>query len=967
MANLPPVFIEFIGNYSSLKRTVSGVKTELAEVESTGGGSVAKLGAVSQAALLGIGVAAGAAAVKTVHMAADFQTQMQRVQTGAGEAAGNMRMVGDGVLAMAGQVGQSTEQLTSGLYTVESAGYHGSDALNVLKVAAQGAKVGAADLAPVTDAVTTALNAYSLKASDATGVMNALVATEAAGKTNMEALAGSMSSILPVASAAHVSLNEVMGAMATMTAQGTSADVAATYLRQTIGQLSNPSGKAAQEMQSLGLSAVKVSQNLGTNGLASTLNMLTNAIQSKMGPAGTVLVEHLQKAAASSTDFQKVLAQLPPAQQTYIGALATMVGGTKSMQAALQLTGPHMETFKQNTADIAEHVKRGGTQVEGWAEVQKTFNQRMAEAKASLEAIGIQIGQALLPVATKMIGVFSTSVTWLTKHHNVAIALGAAVGGILVVGLAAATVAMWSFTESMLANPTTWIVAGVMLLIAAIVLLAMHWRQVWGWIKEIAGDVGNWLVGAWHWIANETSSIWHNDIVAPVVGAWHDVEHFFASAWHTVADSVTGAWHWIGHETSHIWNDDIVAPVVGAWRATEKFFASAWHTVADPIVAGWRWIEHETSAVWNGITAFFRKWWPLLLVIFATPIAVLMSIWNHCHTAIENTARAIWGRISAFFEKSWADLCRGADIAWRLITKYVVDPSKEAWRWLEKIWNEATDWLSAKWRDVSDAASASWAWIGHEAKEGWQLVVSYIIDPLKEMWQWLQHFWQDDVVGLLKANWIVLGQLADAGWRAIKDYIVKPLQEAWDWVANFATNIGVTLWNGMVDTWRLVEHIGDSFESIGSNIVNGIITGIENDASYLFKSLKNLANDALNAAKSFLGINSPSRVFAAEVGQWIPHGIAAGIDQHAGVAARAVSSMASGTLGQFASVGGAEPAFAGGTVGSAGSSGSGPVTVVNVTVSGSVISAERDLTNTIQKVMAQYGARNSSTYTPFRR
>jgi TP901 family phage tail tape measure protein len=965
VANLPPVFIEFIGNYSSLKQTVSGVKTQLAEVESEGGGNMAKLGAVSQAALLGIGVAAGAAAVKTVHMAADFQTQMTRVQTGAGEAASNMKMVGNGVLTMAGQVGQSTEQLTSGLYTVESAGYHGADALSVLKVAAQGAKVGAADLAPVTDAVTTALNAYSLKASDATGVMNALVATEAAGKTNMEALAGSMSSILPVASAAHVGLNEVLGAMATMTAQGTSADVAATYLRQTIGQLSNPSAKAAQEMRGLGLDSVQVAQNLGKNGLASTLNELTDAIQSKMGPAGTVIIETLKKASSNTTEYQKALANLKPAEQTQVAALADMVGGTKSMQAALELTGPHMQTFQENTKSIADHVKNGGNQIEGWSAVQGTLNQKIAEAKGALEAVGIQIGQKLLPVATKMIGLFSEGVTWLTKHKTAAEAVGAAIGGILVIGIAAATVAMWNFTAALLASPATWVVIGIMALIAAIVLLAIHWKQVWTWIKEVAADVWKWLVSVWRSIAKDTEDIWKNDIVKPVIGAWHDVEDFFSSAWHTVSDSVTGAWRWIGRESSHIWNDDIVAPVLGAWHGIENFFVSAWHYAVDPLVLAWHWIAGITEEVWGAISRFFKKWWPLLLVIFATPIAILISLWNHTHKTIEHAAVVTWNAISGFFVGVWRWIASTAESAWKLIVKYIVDPLVEFWGWCVSLWNSAMAFLDASWQSIADTAKAIWKWIADEASAGWKLIVKYIVDPLEEFWRWCVALWTG-AVSWLEGAWRGIKEVASSAWNSIMHAILDPLEQAGRFVGSLISGIGSTIWNGLVSAWHAIEDVGSWFGSIGESIVEGIIKGVENGGSALMNSLKNLANDALNAAKSFLGINSPSRVFAAEVGQWIPHGIAAGIQQHSGVAAAAVADMAGGTLGQFGTLGGAEPAFSGAAGAGSISGGGGPVTVINVTVQGSV-TADRDLASTIQRVMAQNGARNSSTYTPFRR
>lgn len=866
MGALPPVFIEFLGKATGFYTTSKGVRTELAAVQREGGGNLAKLGAVSKAALLGIGVAAAAAAVHTVHMAADFETAMTRVRTGAGESQANMAMVGRGVLQMAGEVGQSTEQLTGGLYKVESAGFHGADALTILKTSAQGAKVGAADLVTVADAVTTAMKDYSLQSSDATKVMNSLIATEANGKTTLEALAGSLATVSPIAATAHVGLNEVLGAMSTMTSLGTDAASAATYLKQTIGMLAKPTGSAAQEMKSLGLDSVEVSKNLGTNGLASTLTMLTDAIQSKMGPAGTVLIEHLQKASANTTEFQKVLANIPPAQQTYVGALASMVGGTKSMQAALELTGPHMQGFRDNVAKIDAQVKAGGNSVEGWKEVQGTFNQKMAEAKGALQAIGIEIGQKLMPVATRLLEWFAASVHWMTQHQSAVIALGSAIGGILVFGLAAATVAAWNFAAGITA--ATWelvlIVAAVMIVVGAIVYLVMHWRDIWKWIKEVTKEAVDWLIGAWHTLASATSKAW---------------------------------------------NDWIVQPILDAWHALASFFSSAWHAVADPLVAAWHWIANITSAVWGAISAFFARWWPLLLVIFATPIALVMAAWNHFHEAAFSIARTVWGAISGFFVGIWNWIVGVAQGAWLLFYQYIVQPNVDLFNFLSGIWNSVVSWLGGVWDSIGSGASS--------------------------------------------------------GWRMIRTYILHPLEEIWNDITGIFGKIGGFVWDALMSGLHAIERVGEWYMDIGTQIVMGIVHGIEHAAGWLFDSLKNLASDALDSAKSFLGINSPSRLFADHVGSAIPEGIAKGVDDNAHLAHSAVTRLAGGTVGAFGKLGSVEPAFAGGR---GFTSGGGQVvhqTHVHVTVQGSVV-AERDLANTVQKVMLQTGARNSGTYQPYR-
>lgn len=68
-----------------------------------------------------------------------------------------------------------------------------------------------------------------------------------------------------------------------------------------------------------------------------------------------------------------------------------------------------------------------------------------------------------------------------------------------------------------------------------------------------------------------------------------------------------------------------------------------------------------------------------------------------------------------------------------------------------------------------------------------------------------------------------------------------------------------------------------SWGNVGSNIIKGIVRGVTAGASMLLNSLKGLAKRALNAAKSALGIQSPSKVFRNQVGKNIALGMAKGI------------------------------------------------------------------------------------------
>lgn len=66
--------------------------------------------------------------------------------------------------------------------------------------------------------------------------------------------------------------------------------------------------------------------------------------------------------------------------------------------------------------------------------------------------------------------------------------------------------------------------------------------------------------------------------------------------------------------------------------------------------------------------------------------------------------------------------------------------------------------------------------------------------------------------------------------------------------------------------------------SIGSNIINGIKNGITNGLGKLKEAAKDAAKKAFEAAKSFLGIKSPSRLFRDKVGKMMAEGMAIGFE-----------------------------------------------------------------------------------------
>ena len=333
----------------------------------TDAGGAAAAGSSGKLNMLALGLAGAAAG--SVDLAVKFQDASTQLVTGAGQSEAGLKKVQAGMLGISTATATSSTQIVSGMYMIESAGYHGAAGLDVLKAAAMGAQAGSASLATVSDATTTILTDYKMKASDAGEAVGGLIAIVASGKTHMEDLATSLSKVLPTAAALKVPFDQVGGAMATMTGEGVTARLAATHLNSTLLALANPSKTAATAMEGVGLSSTKVATTLSHGGLVAALEMVTDAAGKKF-PAGSA---------------------------GYVAAVDKMLGGQSGLATALELTGKHLDTLEANTESVGKATKSSAALTDAFAEREKDASFKLDQAKTATENAGTSIGSVLLP------------------------------------------------------------------------------------------------------------------------------------------------------------------------------------------------------------------------------------------------------------------------------------------------------------------------------------------------------------------------------------------------------------------------------------------------------------------------------------------------------------------------------------------------------------------------------------------
>lgn len=146
--------------------------------------------------------------------------------------------------------------------------------------------------------------------------------------------------------------------------------------------------------------------------------------------------------------------------------------------------------------------------------------------------------------------------------------------------------------------------------------------------------------------------------------------------------------------------------------------------------------------------------------------------------------------------------------------------------------------------------------------------------------------------------------------KNVQDGIINAIKNLPNTLSNLGksaiSNLGNAIRNGISSVVgqakSIVSGIKNAFTSInwgsiGSNIISGIANGIAGAIGGLVDAAVDAARSAFNAAKDFLGINSPSRLFRDQVGKYMALGMGVGFEQN--VPTRDMTDSLAGAVGQM--------------------------------------------------------------------
>lgn len=791
------------------------------------------------APLVTVGTAAFAFSTK-------FESAMAKVETIADKTQKPIGDIKTEIIDLSNKTGAAATDIAEATYQAISAGVDTSSAVSFVAQSSKLATAGFTDTTTAVDALTTILNAYGLEAADAEHVSDVLISTQNKGKTTVDELGASMGKIIPTANAMGVSLEDLGTSYSYLTNGGIATAEATTYMNSMFGELGKSgttvsnilkekTGKSFQELMKSGYSVRDVLDILQQSADETGLGFNDLWSSQEAGRAATALLK------TETEDYNDALKDFQTTQGDTEEAFNKMADTTEyklkvAMQNgknALMQLGDTLKTM------LLPFIEKGVEWIKNLNEWLSTLSDSEKEQIVKIVAIAVAIGPVLMVLGKLTTGIgnvitkFNNIPASIAKDKSALAAVSApAIAVIAVIGtLVAAFVNLWKTNE----NFRTKMIA--------------IWEQIKGTFDTLCQGIVdrlNQLGFDFTSIGAVLSAVWTAfcNLLAPV----------FEGAFQTVAN---------------VFNT-IVNVILGVLSFFVALFTGNWE-------GAWNAIKGVFESIWNGIVNVFRTVGSTLLGILNVVCGWFGTTWN-----------AVWGNIKQFFVNIWNSIAMFfVNIATRIkvtvatfiasVTAFFSQLPTNIATFITNAWNSVVTWASDMITKATEVGQNFLSGIVDFFTQLPETVLGFITSALDNVKTWVTDMvTQATTMGTDFVNNVVTF-LTDLPTK-IKEFLDSAITNATDWVTSMGQKGADAISSLITNVVDGAKDIGSKVLSIGSDIIDGVWSGIQNAAATFKEKISNFFSGIVNDVKGFLGIGSPSKVFRDQIGKWLPPGVAEGFE-----------------------------------------------------------------------------------------
>jgi TP901 family phage tail tape measure protein len=413
MSGITEIIVSLVADTKeySAKLDEAMVKTEEFQKKQYSLGTAASKGwGMASTAILGAGVAfAGLSLAK----AYSFQEAMDKLQNQAGLTAGQVAYLSDQIRNISVTTEQTTGDLANAAITVEQAGFHGANAVNLLTVASKAAVVTNSSLADTIQAIVAAQTLNIAKGKSVADLTGTLVAGSRDFVGGLSAEEQMLQGRVGIALSNYgIKLNDIIALGAVFSKVALPSRSIASFA-QGLSNLEKPATTATGKLttyvrtiEQVGLSYQKLSNDARTGNVVDILNQIQDAARRSGAP-----LQQLAQAVFGTTGGQTagVLVQNLGAINNFSKNLAGSGAGSlaTSFGTAIHQLGPQLKVLEAKVSNVM--ISAGNlllpklAQIAGWA---NTFFTYLSTHKGAQSILGSGIATFFIAAAaTKIAGV----------------------------------------------------------------------------------------------------------------------------------------------------------------------------------------------------------------------------------------------------------------------------------------------------------------------------------------------------------------------------------------------------------------------------------------------------------------------------------------------------------------------------------------------------------------------------------
>lgn len=360
-------------------------------------------------------------------------------------------------------------------------------------------------------------------------------------------------------------------------------------------------------------------------------------------------------------------------------------------------------------------------------------------------------------------------------------------------------------------------------------------------LSEVADAVGGWFENIGNWVSEK----------------WDAFIQWFSDNASSIGDTVSGWW------------DYMVDGLSNWWQQFSDWISQKWDEVVQWFTDLPTKISETVSTWWSILVTGFEAFGVALLTWLGEKIENVIQFFKDLPTKVSETVFTWWQAMSSSFS-TW----------WQSLTQWITEKFNQLVGWFKELPNKVAQFGTWIWQGITGSLGSMWSSATSWFTEKFNQLVSWFRDLPNKIASFGSWIWSG-ITGSLGSFWSNA-----TGWFNEKfNQLVSWFQQGANRVSGFGSWVWSSISGGLSSLWSSVT-------SIGSSIVEGVWNGIVSATDWFYSQVRNFFSNLVESAKSFLGINSPSKVFAKTVGHAIPEGVALGVNQASDVAIESVSELA---------------------------------------------------------------------------